>query len=303
MKIDFENAYYIKLGDGGSWEKECINSGVIRLGYSKADHDACISGDWETVREKWIKIKSSKGAATRDVNQIRIFYTATSNDIFVTFHDQMFYWCHPAGNPEVDGDRGGRIRKTVNGWSCKSIGEKPLSIERLSGDLIKTRAFRGTICAVESSDYLKRKINDVLSREAESAEKAERELIKYTQTLIERLTWKDFEVLVDLIFANSGWRRIGAVGGTQADIDIDLLLPITRERAFVQIKSKAKINDYERYRKYLKESDIYQRMFFVWHTGNIARKDERNTTLIGPERIARLAIDAGLSSWLREKAL
>ena len=36
--------------------------------------------------------------------------------------------------------------------------------------------------------------------------------------LMHLLTWKDFELLVDLVFANSGWRRVGVVGKTQKTI-------------------------------------------------------------------------------------
>jgi hypothetical protein len=47
---------------------------------------------------------------------------------------------------------------------------------------------------------------------------------------------RDFETLVDLMFSTSGWRR-GIIGNTQKTLDLDLLLPSTGERAFVQVKS------------------------------------------------------------------
>lgn len=53
------------------------------------------------------------------------------------------------------------------------------------------------------------------------------------------LTLQDFELLVALVFANSGWRRAGQVGNTQKTVDIELMLPTTGERAFLQIKSAA----------------------------------------------------------------
>ncbi len=38
--------------------------------------------------------------------------------------------------------------------------------------------------------------------------------------LIQNLDWRDFELLADLIFTSSGWRRTSAVGGSdQADTD------------------------------------------------------------------------------------
>lgn len=34
--IDFRNAYYIKLGRGGMWEADSIESGKLRLGFAFA---------------------------------------------------------------------------------------------------------------------------------------------------------------------------------------------------------------------------------------------------------------------------
>jgi hypothetical protein len=64
--------------------------------------------------------------------------------------------------------------------------------------------------------------------------------LKETRTavlnLLKLLGEKDFEVLVDLVFYASGWRRQGVSGKTQRTLDLDLLLPSTGERAFVQVK-------------------------------------------------------------------
>jgi hypothetical protein len=42
-------------------------------------------------------------------------------------------------------------------------------------------------------------------------------------------------------------------------------------------------------------------MFFVWHSGDIGEIEEGKAVLIGPDRLARMVFDAGLTSWLREK--
>jgi hypothetical protein len=43
-------------------------------------------------------------------------------------------------------------------------------------------------------------------------------------------------------------------------------------------------------------------MFFVWHTGALSEAEGHEAvTLIGPDKLARMVVDAGLSSWLREK--
>jgi hypothetical protein len=126
----------------------------------------------------------------------------------------------------------------------------------------------------------------------------------FASTLVQRLrllTWQDFELLVDLVFSNSGWRRVGQVGKTQKTVDIELMLPTTGERAFVQIKSSAGKKDLEHYLSRLKDSVIYERMFFVWHSGDVGDVDEPSVDLIGSDQLARMVFDAGLTSWLREK--
>ncbi len=119
--------------------------------------------------------------------------------------------------------------------------------------------------------------------------------------LMRLLTWQDFELLVDLVFANSGWRRVGQVGKTQKTVDIELVLPTTGERAFVQVKSSAGKRDLKEYLDRLKESNSYDRMFFVWHSGDVGKAEANDVTLIGPDRLARIVFDSGLTSWLREK--
>jgi Restriction endonuclease len=57
--------------------------------------------------------------------------------------------------------------------------------------------------------------------------------------MVRQLDWRDFETLVDLIFARGGWQRSSAPGKHQPDVDLILTQPTTDESAWVQIKSKA----------------------------------------------------------------
>ena len=87
--------------------------------------------------------------------------------------------------------------------------------------------FRGTICDVRAGDYLLRKLSDQLSPEVATAEEAERSLMTAIVGLMRLLTWQDFELLVDLVFSTSGWRRVSQVGRTQKTVDLELILPST----------------------------------------------------------------------------
>lgn len=235
------------------------------------------------------------------MKQIRAFYEADENCLFITFANGLLHWCKPTGPVELLPDRSHR-RATVDGWHTQSIGGVPLSSDRISGHLLKVQMFRGTICQVRPFEYLRRKLNDELSPELVAAEKAERAMIDAIISMMRLLTWQDFELLVDLVFSASGWRRISVVGRVQKTVDLELLLPTTGERAFVQIKSQANAASLRDYAARFEQADLYERMFFVWHTGTVPANGEADgITLIGPERLARMCLDAGLASWLREK--
>ncbi len=300
--VTASRSYYIKLGRGGDWEAESLRDGVLRFGYREAPHDLCVRGDWQAVWEAMKLVRGDAGAATRDVNQIRAYYEANEETIFITFVGGLLYWCRPSGPVEILDDRSHR-RKTMDGWHNASIGGNVLSADRLSGGLLKVQMFRGTICDVRAGDYLLRKLNDQLSPEVAAAEEAERALMAAIIDLMRLLTWQDFELLIDLTFSTSGWRRVSQVGRTQKTVDLELVLPSTGERAFVQVKSQATAAALSEYVIRLTEAEAYDRMFFVWHTGDLPEDQPgpEGVILLGPRKLARMVLDAGLSSWLREK--
>jgi hypothetical protein len=294
-------AHFIKLGRGGNWETESIKDGVLRFGYRDTPHDLCVNRDWSAVWAVMKDIRGDAGAATRDVKQIQTYYEAAESTIFITFVGGLLYWCQPAGPVELLAD-GSHRRGTRDDWRNKSLGGALLTTDRLSGHLLKVQMFQGTICDVKALDYLLRKLNDRLSPEVAAAEEAERALMAAVIPLMRLLTWQDFELLVDLIFSTSGWRRVGGVGRTQKTVDLELILPSTGERAFVQVKSRATIGALGDYSERLAQAEAYDRMFFVWHTGDISEDGTPDgIILIGPQRLSRMVLDAGLSSWIREK--
>lgn len=299
--VTASRSHYIKLGRSGDWEAESLRDGVLRFGYREAPHDLCVQGDWQAVWEAMKLVRGDAGAATRDVNQIRAYYEADEQSIFITFIGGLLYWCRPAGPVELLDDRSHR-RATTDGWRNTSVGGSLLSADRLSGRLLKVQMFRGTICDVRAEDYLLRKLSDQFPPEVAAAEEAERALMEAIVGLMRLLTWQDFELLVDLVFSSSGWRRVSQVGRTQKTVDLELILPSTAERAFVQVKSQATSAALDDYVERLAKAEAYDRMFFVWHTGAIAEdRNPAGVILLGPQKLARMVLDAGLSSWLREK--
>ena len=296
-----ERSFFIKLGRAGEWETDCFRDGTLRLGYCETPEELCSAGKWDHVKDFWRRLRGDAGAGTSDGNQIRIFHESDENCIFITFANGLLYWCKPTGFVEVLPDRT-RRRATVDGWHSQNINGSSLSFDRLSGELLKTQGFRGTICKVRQHSYLLRKINDIPTPQVDEAIAAERALIAATEKLIPLLNWKDFELLVDLVFSASGWRRIGALGGTQKTADLELILPSTEERALVQIKSQATDKTLSTYISKFQQFLLYDRMFFVWHTGDVSLSNSSDgVTLIDHKRLAEMCLDAGLTAWLREK--
>lgn len=301
-RITAEKAHFIKLGRGGQWEEQCLRDGILRFGYREASHDDCVNGRWDAVREFWMKARDDKGAATRDTNQIRIFYETGPDDLFVTFHGGLLYWCRAQPGVSVDPLDDTRVRRTVNGWHSQTINGQPLRTDRLSGALLRVQGFRGTICAIEQLSYLLGRINDELPPAVIAADEARAAYLDSIERLIALLTWQDFELLIDLIFANSGWRRLGSLGKTQKSVDLELQLPTTGEIAFVQVKSEASTATLQDYLRRFESYDKYDRMFFAWHKGTVDVPPEAaDIVLLDRARIAEMALDAGLAAWLRDK--
>lgn len=301
-KISPSDVKYIKLGPGGKWEAECIDTGIIKFGYHETPNQLCIDGKWAEVHEIWKIIRGSKtGTATSDLNQIKVFYTAQEDTVFITFYGGFLYWCRPTGDVTVLQD-GSRIRQTIDGWHNRSINGTIFTISSINGELNATHGFRGTICNVKKAEYVIRKINDDYSPEIIEFDLAETSYLNSIRQLCKLLTWQDFELLVDLIFSQSGWRRVGSLGKTQKTIDLVLELPTTRENALVQVKSIADNATLDEYVKKFHECDAYDRMFFVWHSGPLNEEQQIDgVTLIGPEKLSEIILESGLTRWLRKK--
>jgi hypothetical protein len=292
---------YIKLGEHGRWEQECIKSGTIRMGFGTAQSERfglCLTGQWSKVAESFVAEGKDKGTATRFANELRLFFDDDGSVLWITFVGERLYWGLLDLTAPV-ADVNGVSRSVHGGWRWADVYGDPLTKDRLSGALTKLAAYRGTSCDVDVADYVIRRINGRKTPEIERAMAASSEMKSATLDLLRLLTPQDFELLVDLVFSTSGWRRVGLVGKTQKTLDLDLTLPSTGERAFVQVKSKTTSAELAAYVSKIQEG-TYDKMFFVFHSGEAETLDKR-VTVLGPERLADLLMDAGLNNWLIRK--
>ena len=303
LKITPTRVRYIKLGEGGSWESECLKKGIIRIGFGSAQNrrfELCQSGRWNDLAESFIAEGKSKGTATRFTRELRLFFEDDGSMLWITFMGERLCWGRvDRAKPALHADAKGVWRPIRDGWRWTDRHGEQLTKDRLSGALTKLAAYRGTSCRVDVSDYVVRRVNGEKTPEVERALTAWKQMKASALDMMKLLVPHDFELLVDLVFTTSGWRRVGVVGKTQKTLDLDLILPSTGERAFVQVKSKTTSTQLDEYVAKI-EDGPYNRMFYVFHSGK-AETDDNRVTVIGPEQLADLVMDAGLTSWLIRK--
>ena len=299
-----ERVRYIKLGAGGGWEKECLEKAIIRLGFESADAERfalCRAGKWDDLRKSFMEEGRDKGTATRFTQETRLFFEDQGSTLWLTFVGERLCWGFLTQAPaERHPDGKGVYREVLGGWRSTDRHGEELTKDRLSGALTKVAAYRGTSCTVDVAPYVIRRINGEKTLQVERALVSLGTLKTSMRELMSLLEPRDFETLVDLVFTTTGWRRLGPVGKSQKTLDLDLVLPTTGERAFVQVKSKTTSDEAAKYAAQLEMHGPYDRMFFVFHSGEAEIDDER-VTILGPDKLAEMVIDAGLVTWLIRK--
>lgn len=306
--IKAESAFFIKLGESGDWEGDCIRDGTLRLGYDEQPHELCIASDWENPRLRAsFREGSDPGAVTRHINQVRIFYEEPETTLWITFHSDRLWWCFAKPEIELLPD-GSKVRRAIGQWWGTDINGTPLIKGRLSGKLLAVQMFQGTICSIKELDYLLHKINGTSEPHVADAEKALEGLITALIPIIKNLHPKDLETLTDLIFRQAGWQRNGVAGEVEKDIDLDLLSPITQERIAIQVKSKASASVYRSYQAKFADMSGFSRFYFVTHSPDASLQeissDANGGSFVfwGVEQLAQQAARNGLVGWLIDRA-
>lgn len=305
-KIQAIKILFIKLGRRGEFEEDCINKGYLKIGFNDIDHNDCISQKWDKVRAYFQKGNSEPYVVSSFINQIKKFYFEPETTLWITFYKNKMWWCFADKRVELLSD-GTKIRRTINGWSDKNIAGKKLSTELLSGRLSKVQGWRGTICEVKEKDYCLNKINNEVSIEIAKTEKSLTELKENVLTLIKKLGWKDFEILVDMIFRQAGWQRSGVLGKTTKSIDLELLSPVTGETAAIQVKSQSNLKEFKKYVDDFSKMDQYVKFFYIVHSPSEDLKNYEISSsytqinIYFGEKLSELVINSGLVDWLMRK--
>ncbi len=295
---------YIKLGQGGRLAGEAIAAGKLFLDYREVAHEVAVSGDEARIIEACLAFRADKGAAKSDAREILDFYTLPEDALWITFHEGKLWWGFAKTgvtplDPEADG--AARSRDMLDGWRCSDAHGSELLMREMDGRLTQLAAYRRTICSVREEDRLLRILNAQPHPDVVRAREARAALNAAAEALVRQLSPYDFEILVDLIVQNAGWRRVGALGGTQKTVDLEIEQPLTRERGFVQVKSRTSQAELD---SYIEAFNAYgvDRMFYAWHSGPEVTTDAPGVELMGPAAIAERAIASGLIDWLDRRS-
>lgn len=307
MRISANTVRYIKLGKGGRWEHS-LDVGELRFGYGSLTHELALEDDRKKIKRHLIKLGRSAQAAARDAQEVADFYAMDAKCLWITFARDHLWWAfaHPkviwiSQGPAKAGER---IRKTIGPWRNTDINGKPLKMQSLSTKLTQVGNYRRTICAVKAQDYLLRRINGIEEPIVARGAEARNALLTVTIEALKLLHWADFETLVDIIFARSGWNRVSALGGTKKLVDLELEHPVINERAAVQVKSVASQNTLDSYIRRMDATEQYDRFFFICHSpnGRLNPPDDRSDIHVWTAgELGSTVMRLGLHDWLMEK--
>jgi hypothetical protein len=301
--ITADRALYIKLGEGGAWEGQCTRDGKLRVSYRDIPHRLCEGGKWDAVQAQYIKTGQKQKEATRYTNELRHFYESSAETLWITFYSRKLWWAF--AGPAITRDASGfKYRETVgSGWSCQDVNGVDLDVARLSSKLTMVAGYRGTICNVKELHYLLAKLNGTELPEVLAAKAARQSYLTTLVPVIQNLTWRDFELLIDLVFTSAGWRRVAVLGKTEKAVDLDLLQPVTGERVIIQVKAAADMSVAKEVAASTAGMRGYDRVYLVTHSfagpADVKRVDR--VEIFDVARLVPLVLDAGLGDWVVSK--
>lgn len=307
MQVTAKTVRYIKLGRGGRWEDVSLQRGELHFGYGKVSHELALTGDRQKIKEHQVELGRDPRTATEDAREVTDFYQLGADCLWVTFAQDHLWWTF--AEPKVTwlgaGEgHGERIRTSIGGWRNTDINGVPLRMDSLSTKLTKVAGYRRTICAIEAEDYLLRRINGVVEPLVLESNQARDALVGILSEAIKTLSWPDFETLVDMTFARSGWHRASPLGETQKLVDLVVEQPTTGERGAVQVKSAAGQKQLEKFINAADETGLFDRLFFACHSprGTLVVPEDRDDVHVWvDEELARTALRLGLADWIIEK--
>lgn len=304
---------YIKLGAGGRWEAAALDKGRLEWGLPSDPHEAAVAGDWDAIAEGYRVTNPARGTATGYTNEARAFYDRDPGALWITFARGRMWWCFAERDVQWCGgdgiSEGTRYRHAIGGWSDRDLTGGRLDFDRLSTRLTRLSAYRRTICGLtaDQQQLCLRYLTAAPDPARAAVATARDDLRDALAVLINRLSWGDFEQLVDLAMARSGWLRVSDLGGNAKDIDLIVQQPLTGERIAIQVKSSATQAVVDEYAARLDLRGADERRMLICHSpvGELVAppvSSGRGLELMLGEAVSDLSVKAGLVDWIVERA-
>ena len=298
---------YIKNGAGGRWWKAAKASGQLHAGWQEVPPELLVRRDLDAIAPKVRAWSEGRNGATQDVKALRTLLEHPSQHLWITFEDGCLWWCTvhdgPQPNPKKESMSEGHFWLTCDRpWSNVTLGGvRSLVMAELPGTITTTAGFRGTVCEPGGAKEILRIIQNEEDADAKAAAVARAAYETAVAKLVARLSPKDFEMLVDLILARTGWNRLQKVGGVSEGIDLEVENITSDEVAFVQVKStagQATLDDY--LARYDDRRGRYHRMIFVVHSpkGALAAPSDPSVSVWEQDAIAHRVVKLGLADWV-----
>ena len=114
-----ENAFFIKLGPTGEWEKSSIQNNILPIGWKEQDLSDINSSNWDKIKSELIKESKTKSVATRDFHALWMICNSNNNDMWITFYKICLWWTKVT-DPQIHKDECSKFRKASK-WSNKDI--------------------------------------------------------------------------------------------------------------------------------------------------------------------------------------
>lgn len=299
---------FIRLGGGGNRFDECNANKSIYFGFGTNEFlDQCNSFN-KNGNEKFIEnylIEHGYKKINDTIRQIGSFFEDDGNTLWITTANRTIYFGFSDGkNAFLKNINGSNetYKKMELDWTNKDKEGKVLNISGLNGGITKTLAYQSTICSFSEkyAELLVKRILNIPSQEKDEAKAACSDLVEKLEKLIQQFEPKDFELLIELIISRSGLKRIGVAGKQEELIDLEIQHPMTEEIYIVQVKSKAKKNEFDDYvkkfRDYIKNNQKCK-MIYAFHHGFID-SDDTDIFIWNSRKIAELSLNNGLSQWI-----
>jgi hypothetical protein len=263
---------YVKNGRRGEWWPTARAEGQIHLGWGEIPASMLTNpGDFSDIAAKITGAYGRTGAALgNDLTQLRNVLDNPSKHFWITFEKGELWWCTVKDGITVNPDSNDKMRGhfwlcCVRVWSNKSLNGKRLARADLPGSVERVAGFKGTVCKPREEQAILRLIRGEVNPLAAEADCTRHAYEASVEKMIAELRWPDFEQLIDLILARTGWARVSKRGGYQEGFDIEAENLTSDEIAWVQVKSEASQSELNKYIDDFSKRDRYARGIFAVH--------------------------------------